>query len=667
MTVPPSRCMRGCAFAFAFALALLAAGCGSPAADPWVSAPPVAASADVTVLMMGNSHTAFNALPQQLDAMLRAGLGPRSVATAEAPGWMFLDQRPSDARSMQLLDSRRWSAVVLQAQRYSTTGRYSYSTAEAQELVRRARRQGALPVLFPEWPRRGIDETQRIYDLHASIASAEPACVAPVGQAWDLAARRFPQLVLHADDGNHAAPAGSYLAALMLYATITGASPLALPDGNNGVPPAVQAQLRQVAADTAQAVPPRRHCPQDVPPGAPRPAAAAPDFDARMEALWQQDDRHHGAAYIAARRAARAGDEALALRWLDRLLATGRFGDRLDPDDFAAIAASPAYRERAAAFAAAAPAVGMPQRVQETACVDLLPEGTAWDARRQRLLLSSGRQRSVFALDAAGGCHPLLPPAEGGLLAVLGMAVDATADELWVASAAAPFMQTAKPEEADTTLLARIDLRHARVLQTWRLPGPGLLNDLALVADGTVYVTESRGGTVYRLGRERRGLEPLFAAATFEGPNGIVALDADTLVVADFHGLWLVEGAAGKQPRRRALRSPDEPYLGGIDGLTLVRHSDGHAALVGIQNLVGLSRVWWLGVDLASARVQPQLLLRGHADLRNPTTGALGSDGLFHFIADPQLQVARADGSLTPLPPPRTGHRLLSLRLPAAR
>lgn len=663
MTAHVTRRTRG----FALAWLLLAGGCGSPAADPWVSATPAPASADVTVLMMGNSHTSYNALPQQLDAMLRAGLGPRSVATAEAPGWMFLDQRLADAASMRLLESRRWTVVVLQAQKYSTTGRNTYSTREAEELVRRARRAGALPVLFPEWPRRGVAETERIYALHESIARAEPACVAPVGQAWDLAARRFPQLPLHADDGNHAAPAGSYLAALMLYTTITGASPLALPDNDNGVPPAVQAQLRQVAADTAQAVPPRQHCPQDVPTGVPRPAAAAPDFDKRMEALWQQDDHHHGAAYIAARRAARAGNEALALRWLDRLHATGRFGDRLDPDDFAAIAASPAYRERAAAFAAAAPAVGTPQRVQETACVDLLPEGTAWDARRQRLLLSSGRQRSVFALDAGGGCQRLLPPGEGGLLAVLGMVVDATADELWVASAAAPFMQPAKPEEADTTLLARIDLQRGRVLQTWRLPGPGLLNDLARVADGTVYVTESRGGTVYRLGRERRGLEPLFGAGTFEGPNGIAALDADTLVVADFHGLWLVEGAAGSQPRRRPLQAADEPYLGGFDGLALVRPVAGGAALVGIQNLVGLSRVWWLDVDVASARVQPQLLLRGQGDLRNPTTGAIGSDGLFHFIGDPQLQAARADGSLTPLPPQRNGHRLLSLRLPAAR
>src|SRR5688572_13295438 len=116
--------------------ALVCGGCGSTAGDPWVSpAPSDQQPADVTLLMMGNSHTAYNALPQQLDTMLRAGLAGRSVATAEAPGWMFLDQRLSDAPSMQLLDSRRWSVVVLQAQKYSSSGLYSYSTSEAAELI----------------------------------------------------------------------------------------------------------------------------------------------------------------------------------------------------------------------------------------------------------------------------------------------------------------------------------------------------------------------------------------------------------------------------------------------------------------------------------------------------------------------------------------------------
>ncbi len=59
--------------------------------------------------------------------------------------------------------------------------------------------------------------------------------VAPIGQAWDLALWRRPQLRLHSSDGNHALESGAFLTALVLYASITGASPRKLPDLDNGV------------------------------------------------------------------------------------------------------------------------------------------------------------------------------------------------------------------------------------------------------------------------------------------------------------------------------------------------------------------------------------------------------------------------------------------------
>jgi hypothetical protein len=154
---------------------------------------------------------------------------------------------------------------VLQAQKYSQSGCCLYSTGEAEALVGEARAVGALPLMFPEWPRRGVRETARIYALHAGIAQAEPACVAPIGQAWDLALARHPSLALHASDGNHASATGAFLTALVLYATITSQSPLALPDIDGPVAPATQAQLRQVAADAVLAVSPRLYCPLDPP------------------------------------------------------------------------------------------------------------------------------------------------------------------------------------------------------------------------------------------------------------------------------------------------------------------------------------------------------------------------------------------------------------------
>lgn len=251
------------------AIVLACGGAGptvSPATPTTTAAPSnsTVATADIRVLMMGNSHTAVHGLPQRLQTMLVAGRPGKTVAVSVAPDSLFLDEHRYNTSTFQLLEGQTWSAVILQAQKYSTSGLHTYSTTEAQALVRMARTSKALPVMFPEWPRRGVAETDRIYNLHVSIAQKEPACVAPMGQAWDLATQRHPGLALYAADGNHATAAGAHLAALVLFASLTGVSPNSLPTlAPSDIPPDVQAQLKQVVADTLQTVDPHKHCPAD--------------------------------------------------------------------------------------------------------------------------------------------------------------------------------------------------------------------------------------------------------------------------------------------------------------------------------------------------------------------------------------------------------------------
>lgn len=242
-------------------LALAACGGGGPtrAVDLSVATRP----ADVAVLMMGNSHTVGAGLPARLQATLQAALPGRSVLVFVAPSSAFLDEHLHDDTTLALLGARRWQAVVLQAQKYSSSGQYSYSTAEAEELVRRSRAAGAVPVMFPEWARRGIDEADRIWALHAGIAGREPACVAPIPQAWAHALADHPRLPLHAGDGNHAAPAGAQLTALVLMATITGVSPATLGDVPGGGNSTLQGQLRAAAAAALAEHGARAFCPED--------------------------------------------------------------------------------------------------------------------------------------------------------------------------------------------------------------------------------------------------------------------------------------------------------------------------------------------------------------------------------------------------------------------
>ena len=162
-----------------------------------------------------------------------------------------------------LLRSQNWSFVILQAQKYSTSGQFAYSTEEAKELIRMSRAQHAVPVMFPEWPRRNVDETQRIYDLHVSIAQAEPACVAPIGQAWDLALARDPTLTLHAL-GRQSLRAGRRIPrgarAVRDDHGIVAARSAEL-SRNIRSTQSLQETLRGIAAETVQTVPPRMWCP----------------------------------------------------------------------------------------------------------------------------------------------------------------------------------------------------------------------------------------------------------------------------------------------------------------------------------------------------------------------------------------------------------------------
>lgn len=204
------------------------------------------------LLFMGNSHSASNDLPGLVTRLIRTNRPDAETYDALAPGYGFLADRLSDGVSGSFLRSRQWSHVILQAQKYSSTGRYTYPTAAAEEWIRRATSQDARPILFPEWPRRGnTEEGQRVHNLHLEIASREAACVAPVGLAWEQALADIPGIDLHAPDGNHANLKGSLLTAYVLYQVITGqpASELSnLPD--IGVSTDLQTELKAVASHT---------------------------------------------------------------------------------------------------------------------------------------------------------------------------------------------------------------------------------------------------------------------------------------------------------------------------------------------------------------------------------------------------------------------------------
>jgi len=201
---------------------------------------------DYEILFIGNSHSSKNNLPGLVAMLIEAGLPSKTVHVRVAPGWGFLADHLQDRKTRRLLERQPWTHVILQGQKYSSSGRYSYPTSAAEEWIRRAKLQGAVPVMFPEWPRRGnTEEGQRIHELHLQIVGREPACVAPVGLAWELALRQYPTLDLYARDGNHSNSTGALLTAYVLYEIITGESAGELPSVQDAkVSPETQTTLQ---------------------------------------------------------------------------------------------------------------------------------------------------------------------------------------------------------------------------------------------------------------------------------------------------------------------------------------------------------------------------------------------------------------------------------------
>jgi len=121
--------------------------------------------------------------------------------------------------------------VILQGQKYSTTGSTTYPTDAAEYWIRGSKGQGATSIMFPEHPRKDNSwEGRTLWDLHSGIAARENTCVAPVGLVWDEVIFGDPSLILHLPDGNHASSTGLLLTALVFYQVITGRSVESLPE-----------------------------------------------------------------------------------------------------------------------------------------------------------------------------------------------------------------------------------------------------------------------------------------------------------------------------------------------------------------------------------------------------------------------------------------------------
>jgi hypothetical protein len=193
------------------------------------------------VLFVGNSFTFKNSLPAIVHELAAADPGATPIFSVEyaAGGWS-LHQANKDDGLDKLLRDVHWDVVVLQEKSWLLSlpeeqwRRETYPAARA--LHEKIAAAGARTGLFMTWGYVRGDRWHEPHDTYAAMQArlAEGysklgaelgAQVAPAGLAWAEALRREPSLDLWAGDGQHPGRLGSYLAACVFYAMLSGREP----------------------------------------------------------------------------------------------------------------------------------------------------------------------------------------------------------------------------------------------------------------------------------------------------------------------------------------------------------------------------------------------------------------------------------------------------------
>ncbi len=225
-------------------VALMASGCGGGSGEE--DARP---GKPFRVLFVGNSLTATNDLPGAVGRIAEDAGGRPVESRTIAPGGVSLEDHWRATGAREALAEGSWDAVVLQQGPSSLPESRAHLVRWAKRWADEVRKHGARPALLTVWPEE--ERVSALPDVIASYAAAAEesgAALLPAGAAWRAAWQRDPGLALYGSDGLHPSELGTELAALVVYAGLTGASPRGLPL-DDSVPEETARTLRESAAE----------------------------------------------------------------------------------------------------------------------------------------------------------------------------------------------------------------------------------------------------------------------------------------------------------------------------------------------------------------------------------------------------------------------------------
>ena len=251
------------------------------------TSPPSWSTSVSDVLTFGNSYTSANSLSSMLEELLRSANSPSNTSDFTTGGWTIADHwddvNTSGSSQNLSLASGVWDTVIIQDQSqipgfYRTNSDWLASKNGSIHLADRIDSEGAAMMLMMTWGRRNGDAMNPTlypnytvmqdrledgyidYRDNISLSTSAEIYIAPVGLAFKhihdsiVASGGNPLSPtstfygLYSSDGSHPSTLGSYLAACVLFAALTGDSPVGLTD-NTTMDSTLRQTLQQAAAE----------------------------------------------------------------------------------------------------------------------------------------------------------------------------------------------------------------------------------------------------------------------------------------------------------------------------------------------------------------------------------------------------------------------------------
>lgn len=183
------------------------------------------AAKPTNILFVGNSLLMFNDVPKMVTNMLNTDGAGRQVAYQSFFVGHLEDVQPK-TQIYNEAASGKYDIVVLQSAMVSSSLSRNYAQTNGIAIAKAAKAKGARVLLYVEWPRRGVKETEYTLNVYRGIAKETNAEIIPVCYAWNSVVAKNPQAPMWTEDGNHAQMPGSFLAACCVYFHLAGTEKL---------------------------------------------------------------------------------------------------------------------------------------------------------------------------------------------------------------------------------------------------------------------------------------------------------------------------------------------------------------------------------------------------------------------------------------------------------